>query len=128
MCDWIENVHRSRAYTQLYGSSVAVISISQIFLIQAQWFSAWFVPTLIIALHCHHKAQLFCTNTFCCNILSFSTAIYSQYAKNRDKIFINFYLRVQTSAKYHKNYQDQTNSLWVIRHQALGENVLGLNS
>ena len=77
-------------------------------------------------------AQLFSTNTFspntfCHNILSTSTAIYSQSAENRDKFFINFYQRVQISGKYRRNYQDQTNSLWVIRHQVLGQNVLGLN-
>ena len=68
------------------------------------------------------------TNTFCHNILSTSTAIYSQSAENTDKSFINFYQRVQKSRQYRRNYQYRTNSLLVIRHQVLGLNVLGPNS
>ena len=79
------------------------------------------------------SAQLFSTttfnpNTFCHKIWSTFTAIYSQSAENREKLFINFYQRVQICGQYRKNYQDQTNSLWVIRHQVLRLNVLVLNS
>ena len=75
--------------------------------------------------------QLFITNTFspnifCHNMLSTSTAIYSQSAENKDKFFIDFYQRVQISGKYRRNYQDQTNRLWVIRHQVLVLSVLRL--
>ena len=61
-------------------------------------------------------AQLFSTNkfspnTFCHNILSTSTTVYSQSAENRDKFLINFYQRVKTSGKKRRNYPDETNSL-----------------
>ena len=58
-----------------------------------------------------YTAQLLITNTFCHNILSISTAIYSQSAEFRDKIFIKFYQRVKISRKYRRNHQDHTESL-----------------
>ena len=73
------------------------------------------------------QAQLFSPNTFCHNILSTFTAVYSQSVENRDKFFINFHQSVQVSGKYRRNYQDHTNCLWVIRHQVLGRNMLRLN-
>ena len=45
------------------------------------------------------------------DILSTSTAIYSQSAENRDKLFTNIYQRVQVFGKYRRSYHDQTNSL-----------------
>ena len=51
------------------------------------------------------KAQLLSTNTFCHNILSTSTVIYSPSTGNRDKIFIDFYQRVQLSGEYRKNHE-----------------------
>ena len=74
------------------------------------------------------NTNTFNTNTFCHNILSTFTAVYSQSAENRDKFLLNFYQRVQIFGKYRRNYQDQTDSLWVIRHHMLEQNVLGLIS
>ena len=71
---------------------------------------------------------MYSPNIFCYNILSTSIVIHLQSAENRDKFFKNIYQRVQISGKYRRNYQDITNSLWAIRHQLLGQNVLGLNS
>ena len=73
------------------------------------------------------KAQLFSTNAVSLNVLSTSTAIYSQYIVNTSIFFTHFDRKQQISRKWHRFYQDQTNSLRVIRLEVLGPKVLVLN-
>ena len=53
---------------------------------------------------------------------------YSLIYINTNNFFIEFYQRKQISRKQHWIYQDQTNSLGVIRLEVLGLNVLVLKS
>ena len=69
------------------------------------------VSTHIVTTHCQLLLQ------FTLNLLEIETGF----------IYIYFYQRVWISGKYRRNYQDQTNSLWVIRRQMLGQNLLLLN-
>ena len=70
-----------------------------------------------------YSTKTFSANAFSLNVLSTSTAIYSQSFVNTNK-FTYFFQRKQISRNRQQIYEDQTNSLREIRLEVLGQNVL----
>ena len=63
------------------------------------------------------------TKNLCVTFLSTSTVIYSQYIENTNNFFKDFYQSMQISGKWYWN--DQTNSLKLIRLEVLGQKMVG---
>ena len=74
------------------------------------------------------STNAFSANTFSLNVLPSFTDIYSQSIVSTNNFFTYFYQRKQISRRWHRSYQDQTNSFRVIRLEALVLNVLVLMS
>jgi len=72
------------------------------------------------------RTNAFSANKFCLNVLSTSTAIYSQSIVKTNNFYTDFFERKQISRKWHWIYLYQTNSLRVIRLEVSGLNVLVL--